>query len=98
VTPDFDQWAASLAKIPVYAFVGALDTTVPPERSERMIAAIKKAGGKQAKLKVYPAEGHGAGGWSSPMRNTTIGFSPSRARPATCSPRSLIFCRPPQNL
>jgi dienelactone hydrolase len=61
VTPDFDQWAASLAKIPVYAFVGALDTTVPPERSERMIAAIKKAGGKEAKLKVYPEEGHGAG-------------------------------------
>lgn len=61
VTPDFDQWAASLAKIPVYAFVGALDTTVPPDRSESMIAAIKKAGGKQAKLKVYPGEGHGAG-------------------------------------
>lgn len=61
VTPDFDQWAASLAKIPVYAFVGALDTTVPPERSERMIAAIKKAGGIEAKLKVYPDQGHGAG-------------------------------------
>ncbi len=61
VTPDFDQWAASLAQIPVYAFVGARDTTVPPERSERMIAAIIKAGGKHAKLKVYPEEGHGAG-------------------------------------
>ncbi len=61
VTPDFDQWATNLAKIPVYAFVGALDTTVPPERSERMIAAIQKAGGKGAKLKVYPEEGHGAG-------------------------------------
>lgn len=60
VTPDFDQWAASLAKIPVYAFIGALDTTVPPDRSERMIAAIKKVGGKEAKLKVYPGEGHGA--------------------------------------
>ena len=61
VTPDFDQWAANLARIPVYAFVGALDTTVPPERSERMIAAIQKAGGKEAKLKVYPDEAHGAG-------------------------------------
>ena len=61
VTPDFDQWAASLAKVPVYAFVGALDTTVPPDRSERMIAAIRKAGGKQAKLKIYPDQGHGAG-------------------------------------
>ncbi len=61
VTPDFDQWARNLAMLPVYAFVGALDKTVPPERSERMIAAIKKAGGKEAKLKVYPDEAHGAG-------------------------------------
>ena len=60
VTPDFNQWATNLARIPVYAFVGAQDTTVPPERSERMIAAIKKAGGKDAKLKTYPDEGHGA--------------------------------------
>ncbi len=61
VTPDFDQWATNLAKIPVYAFAGGLDKTVPPERSERMIAAIQKAGGKEAKLKVYPDEGHNAG-------------------------------------
>ncbi|MEI7532723.1 MAG: prolyl oligopeptidase family serine peptidase [Verrucomicrobiae bacterium] len=61
VTPDFDQWVTNLATISVYAFVGALDTTVPPERSERMIAAIQRAGGKEAKLKIYPDEGHGAG-------------------------------------
>ena len=61
VTPDFDQWATNLARIPVYAFVGALDKKVPPERSERMIAAIQKAGGKEAKLKVYPDEGHNVG-------------------------------------
>ena len=61
VTPDFDQWATNLARIPVYAFVGALDKTVPPERSERMIAAIQKAGGQEAKLKIYPDEGHNAG-------------------------------------
>lgn len=61
VTPDFDQWATNLAKIPVYAFAGGLDKKVPPERSERMIAAIQKAGGKEAKLKVYPDEGHNAG-------------------------------------
>ena len=61
ITPGLDQWAVNLAKIPVYAFVGALDTTVPPDRSERMIKAIHQAGGKEAKLKVYPNEGHGAG-------------------------------------
>lgn len=61
VTPEFDEWARSLARIPVHAFVGALDETVPPERSERMIAAIQKAGGRDATLTVYPDEGHGAG-------------------------------------
>ena len=61
VTPDLDQWAANLAKVPVFAFAGAKDRVVPAERSERMIAAIRRAGGKQAKLRIYPDEGHGAG-------------------------------------
>jgi predicted peptidase len=61
VTPDITKWAANLAKVPVYAFAGAKDKVVPAERSERMIAAIRNAGGKNAKLKIYPNEGHGAG-------------------------------------
>ena len=61
VTDNLAKWAANLAKVPVYAFAGARDRVVPAERSERMIAAIRKAGGKQAKIKVYPEEGHGAG-------------------------------------
>lgn len=61
VTPDLNKWAANLAKVPVFAFVGGKDRVVPPDRSQQMIAAIKKAGGKQAKLKIYPDEGHGAG-------------------------------------
>ena len=60
VTRDLDKWAANLAKVPVYAFAGAKDRVVPAERSERMVAAIKKAGGKQARIKVYPEEGHNA--------------------------------------
>ena len=35
VTPDLDQWIANLATVPVYAFAGAKDKVVPPERSER---------------------------------------------------------------
>lgn len=58
VTDRLDAWATNLAKIPVYAFVGGKDTVVPPERSERMVAAIRAAGGKQVKLKTYPDEGH----------------------------------------
>ena len=61
VTPDLDKWAANLAKVPVFAFAGAKDRVVPAERSERMIAAIRKAGGKEAKLKIYPNERHAAG-------------------------------------
>ncbi|MHC5058037.1 MAG: carboxylesterase family protein [Planctomycetota bacterium] len=61
VTLDLDKWAANLAEVPVFAFAGGKDRVVPAERSERMVAAIRKAGGKEAKLKVYPDEGHGAG-------------------------------------
>ena len=61
VTPDLTKWAANLAKVPVFAFTGGKDRVVPSERSERMIAAIQKAGGKDAKIKIHPSEGHGAG-------------------------------------
>ena len=61
VTPDVDKWAANLAKVPVFAFAGGKDRVVPAERSERMIAAIQKAGGKEAKIRIHPNEGHGAG-------------------------------------
>ncbi len=60
VTPDLDRWAANLAKVPVYAFAGARDKVVPAERSERMVAAIRKAGGKQVKIKIYQDQGHNA--------------------------------------
>jgi predicted peptidase len=60
VTPDLDAWAANLAKVPVWAFAGGKDRVVPAERSERMLKAIQKAGGTQAKLTVHPEEGHNA--------------------------------------
>ena len=52
---------ANLAKVPVLAFAGGQDRVVPSERSQRMIGAIQKAGGREARLKIYPNEGHGAG-------------------------------------
>ena len=60
VSPDIEKWAVSLAKVPVWAFAGEQDTVVPADRSERMIAAIKEAGGTKARILVYPDEGHGA--------------------------------------
>ena len=58
VTPDLKKWAANLAKVPVYAFAGGQDRVVPAERSETMVKEIRKAGGQQVKIKVYPKEGH----------------------------------------
>jgi len=60
VTPDLKNWAKNLAKVPVYAFAGGKDRVVPAERSERMVAEILKAGGNQAKIKVFPDAGHNA--------------------------------------
>ena len=60
ITPDLDQWAANLAKLPVWAFHGANDKVVPADRSERMIKLIRDKGGKSARLTVFPNEGHGA--------------------------------------
>ena len=60
VTTDLKQWAKKLATVPVFAFVGALDRVVPAERSERMVAAIRAAGGQQVQLRSYGDVGHDA--------------------------------------
>ncbi|MCH2182376.1 MAG: alpha/beta hydrolase-fold protein [Mariniblastus sp.] len=60
VTEQLDQWAKKLAQVPLYAFAGGKDKVVPAERSERVVKAIRQAGGQQAKLKVYPEQGHNA--------------------------------------
>ena len=61
VSPELEAWAKQLTRVPVWAFAGANDRVVPAERSERMIRMIRQQGGKQARLTVYPDEGHGAG-------------------------------------
>ena len=58
ISPDISKWASNLAHVPVYAFAGGKDRVVPADRSEKMIAEIQKAGGKQAKIKIYPEGGH----------------------------------------
>ena len=58
VSPEIAKWASNLAQVQVYAFAGGKDRVVPAERSERMVAEIRKAGGKHAKLKIFPDGGH----------------------------------------
>lgn len=49
--------AAKMKDVPLWAFHGDKDTTVPVERSRDMIEAIKKAGGAP-KLTEFPGVGH----------------------------------------
>lgn len=53
--------AGRLVNVPIWAFHGAKDTTVLLEESIKMVDAVKRLGG-DAKLTVYPENGHNA--WS----------------------------------
>lgn len=59
-------WAKQIAHLPVWAFHGAKDKGVPPERSQMMIDAIKKQGGKP-KLTIYPDAEHDS--WTETYNN-----------------------------
>ncbi len=48
----------ALKSLGVWAFHGAKDMVVPLEESERMVKALKKAGGQDVHLTVYPEAGH----------------------------------------
>ncbi len=47
----------NLAKVPIWAFHGADDATVPPARSEQMVRLVKDAGGK-VRFTLYEDTGH----------------------------------------
>ena len=64
------DWARTLAKTPIWAFHGKRDTVVPPKRSEEVITAIEAAGGKNAKLTVYPLATHDS--WSKTYANPEV--------------------------
>jgi len=62
-------WARRFAHLPVWAFHGAKDKGVPVERSEQMIDALRKNGGKP-KFTVYPEAGHDA--WTETYDNPEL--------------------------
>ena len=49
--------APAIAKLPIWVFHGAKDKTVPLDRSEKMVEAVKAAGGNP-KFTVYPDAAH----------------------------------------
>ncbi len=62
--------ADRLVNLPVWAFHGAKDGTVKPEKSREMVDAIKAAGGKHVKLTIYPDAHHDS--WTETYNNPEI--------------------------
>ena len=61
--------AARLKNVPVRAFHGKRDSTVCIEESEKMVEAVRRAGG-DAQLTVYPENGHDA--WTDTYQNPDV--------------------------
>ena len=64
------EQAPKLVDTPIWAFHGTLDTLVPAKLSVDMIAAIQIAGGKKAKLTLYPEAGHDS--WTETYNNEEL--------------------------
>jgi predicted peptidase len=58
-----------LKKVPIWAFHGAKDKTVPVIRSQEMVDAVKRAGG-DAKLTIYPEAEHDS--WTETYNNPEL--------------------------
>ena len=84
-----DTKAASLAKIPIWAFHGAKDVVVKPEQSRKMIEAIKQAGGSP-KYTEFPDAGHDS--WT-PAYQDPAGVVPWMFEQARSNPRRLTAQR-----
>lgn len=59
-----------LRTLPIWAFHGAKDKTIPLERSEQMIEAVKARGNDRAKLTVYPDAEHDS--WTETYNNPEL--------------------------
>lgn len=59
-----------LKKLPVWAFHGAKDPVVLPVESERMVAALKKVGCREAELTIYPEANHDS--WTETYNNPKL--------------------------
>ena len=60
----------ALKSLGVWAFHGGKDPTVPLEESQRMVAALKKAGVEDVKLTVYPEAQHDS--WTETYNNPEL--------------------------
>jgi len=63
------EWAASLRRVPTWAFHGARDAVVPLSESEKMVGAVRRAGG-DVRLTVYPEVEHDS--WTQTYENDEV--------------------------
>jgi predicted peptidase len=66
---DPQTMAESLRAIPIWAFHGERDSVVPLSASERMVDAVRAAGG-QVRLTVYPEVEHDS--WTQTYNNEEV--------------------------
>ena len=93
------QWFLGnrLKNVPVWAFHGAKDSVVPLDLSEKMVQAVKRAGG-DAKLTVYPEANHDS--WTATYENEELydwllsHKSSRQAKPAAKGQRAMKLKRP----
>ncbi len=62
--------AAALKTLPVWAFHGGRDTTVPMAESERMVKTMKDLGDKEVELTIYPEASHDS--WTQTYNNPKL--------------------------
>ena len=60
----------ALKSLAVWAFHGAKDPVVPVQESQRMVDMLKKAGGQEVKLTVYPEAQHDS--WTETYNNPEL--------------------------
>ena len=65
--PDY---AEQLKSLPIWAFHGAKDDTVPVERTKQMVEAVKSRGNKQVKATIYPDAEHDS--WTETYNNPEL--------------------------
>lgn len=63
------EQASKLKDLPIWAFHGAKDAVVPPERTKEMVAAIEAAGG-EPRLTIYPEAEHDS--WTQTYANDEV--------------------------
>jgi predicted peptidase len=61
--------APRISHLPIWAFHGAKDPVVDPEKSREMVGALKKAG-SAVKLTIYPEAGHDS--WTETYNNPEL--------------------------